>query len=134
MMWTFCRLVPVVKVMPVDRPTRTRRVSVRIKRSQVAKCSVDVPIGLRWPHFISDRPSKHFSIYFVEKKMEWSKEKVISLINLYHDRPILWNCKINKYKNGKTRIDSFVKIAVSFVVAKEEVERKMFNLSFFTAS
>ena len=55
--------------------------------------------------------------------MNWSNEKVISLINLYRDRGVLWNCKLNEYKDRNN-----VEIAVSFGVAKEEVERKIKNL------
>ena len=59
--------------------------------------------------------------------MEWSN-KVISLINLYRDRPVLWNCILNEYKDRNKRHEGFVEIAVSFGVAREEVERKIKNL------
>ncbi|KAJ8929167.1 hypothetical protein NQ314_018170 [Rhamnusium bicolor] len=60
--------------------------------------------------------------------MEWSNEKVMSLIDLYRDRPVLWNCRLKEYKDRNKRHDAFVEIAVSFGGGKEEVERKLKNL------
>lgn len=60
--------------------------------------------------------------------MEWSSKKVLSLIEMYRRRPVLWNCKLKEYKDRKKRRDAFVEIALSFGVEKEEIERKLKNL------
>lgn len=60
--------------------------------------------------------------------MQWSNEKVLTLINLYHSRPILWDCKLKKYKDHNKIHDAFTEIAASFGVEKEEIERKLKNL------
>lgn len=60
--------------------------------------------------------------------MEWSNEKVLTLIELYRSRPILWDCKLRGYKDRKKRHDAFIEIAVSFGIEKDEIERKLKNL------
>lgn len=50
------------------------------------------------------------------------------LIDLYRDQPVLWNCTLKEYKGKNKRHNVFVEIAMSFGMAKEEVEREMKNL------
>lgn len=65
--------------------------------------------------------------------MEWTSEQVIQLLNMYHQRPILWDCRLRDYKDRNKRHDALVEIAVSFGLVKDEVERKIKNLvSHFT--
>jgi len=61
--------------------------------------------------------------------MEWSQDKTLELIELYRLRPILWNCKLNDYKNRNKRQDTFNEIATLMNIDKDEVERKIKNLS-----
>lgn len=56
-------------------------------------------------------------------------EKVINLINISPDHPVLWDCHLNDYKDGTKKMNSLMEIAVSFEVEKEEVERKIKNLA-----
>jgi len=60
--------------------------------------------------------------------MEWPNEKVLTLIELYRSRPVLWDCKLKDYKDRNKRHDAFIEIAVSFGVEKDEIERKLKNL------
>lgn len=61
--------------------------------------------------------------------MEWSSnEKVLSLIELYRRRPVLWNCKLKEYKDRDKRHDAVVEISESFGIEKDEIERKLKNL------
>lgn len=60
--------------------------------------------------------------------MEWTNAKVCDLINLYRDRPVLWDCRLKEYKDRNKKLDALLEIAVSFGVDKEEVERKIKNL------
>jgi hypothetical protein len=61
-------------------------------------------------------------------KMESTNDKVISLIELYRNRPVLWDCRLKEYKDRNKRYDTLVEIAVSFGVGEGEVERKLKNL------
>lgn len=58
------------------------------------------------------------------KKMEWKKEDVLKLIQMYHDRPVLWNQMLPQHKEKNARHDSLMEIAVSLGLGKEEVEKK----------
>jgi hypothetical protein len=60
--------------------------------------------------------------------MEWTNDKVVSLIELYRNRPVLWDCRLKAYKGRNKRHDALMGIAVSFGVREEEVERKLKNL------
>ncbi|GFG39776.1 hypothetical protein Cfor_04916 [Coptotermes formosanus] len=60
--------------------------------------------------------------------MEWTNDKVISLIELYRNRPVLWDCRLKQYKERNKRHDALMEIAVSFGVGEEEIERKLKNL------
>ncbi|KAG5872987.1 hypothetical protein JTB14_025353 [Gonioctena quinquepunctata] len=43
--------------------------------------------------------------------MEWTNEKVINLINLYWDRPVLWDCRLKDYKDRNKKMDALLEIA-----------------------
>ena len=60
--------------------------------------------------------------------MEWTNDKVINLIYLYRDRPVLWDCRLKEYKDRNKRMDALLEIAFSFGVEKGEIERKIKNL------
>jgi hypothetical protein len=61
-------------------------------------------------------------------RMEWTNDKVISLIELYRNRPVLWDCRLKEYKDRNKRHDALMEIAVSFGVREEEIDRKLKNL------
>jgi hypothetical protein len=54
--------------------------------------------------------------------MECTNDKVISLIELYRNWPVLWDCRLKAYKDRNKRHDALMEIAVSFGVGEEEVE------------
>jgi len=60
--------------------------------------------------------------------MEWTNEKVLSLIDLYRDRPVLWDCRLKQYRNRNKRMDALLEISGRLRVEKEEIERKIKNL------
>lgn len=66
--------------------------------------------------------SKRRSKLFV-KKIERSNKNIMSLIDLYRNRPALWDWKLKEYKDCNKIHDAFVKIAISFGVAEENVEK-----------
>ncbi|KAJ8949616.1 hypothetical protein NQ318_007378 [Aromia moschata] len=53
--------------------------------------------------------------------MEWKNDKVLNLIELYRNRPVLWDCQIKK-------IDALTEIAVILQIQRDEIERKIKNL------
>lgn len=61
--------------------------------------------------------------------MEWSQDKTLQLIESYRLHPVLWNCKLSDYKHRDKRHDAWNEIANSLNVDKDEVERKIKNLS-----
>ncbi len=60
--------------------------------------------------------------------MEWSNELVFTLIEMYRNRPNLWDCKLKEYKDKNKRHDALMEIANHFKVEKSEIERKLKNL------
>ena len=60
--------------------------------------------------------------------MEWTNDKVVNLIDLYRNRPVLWDCRLKEYKDRNKRMDALLEIAFSFGVEKGEIERKIKNL------
>ncbi|XP_069673312.1 uncharacterized protein [Periplaneta americana] len=60
--------------------------------------------------------------------MEWTNDKAMSLIELYRDRPVLWDSRLKGYKDRNKRHNALMEIANSLGVGKEEVERKLKNL------
>lgn len=60
--------------------------------------------------------------------MEWCKDDVLTLIQMYKDRENLWNCATNEYRNKNNRHDALTEIADHFETTKFEVERKLKNI------
>lgn len=59
----------------------------------------------------------------------WSHERCERLINMYRELPNLWNPKHKDYKHRDKRQDSLTYIGEQFGVSKEEIERKLKNLT-----
>ena len=60
--------------------------------------------------------------------MEWSKESVCHLIDLYHEKQILWDQTQPEYKNKFKKNDAWCEISKILNTEKLEVEKKMKNL------
>ncbi|KAF5293220.1 hypothetical protein FQA39_LY13688 [Lamprigera yunnana] len=60
--------------------------------------------------------------------MEWTNAKVCELIELYRDRPVLWDCRLKEYKDRNKKQDALQEIADTFVVDKQVVEKKIKNV------
>ncbi|XP_053618252.1 uncharacterized protein LOC128679819 [Plodia interpunctella] len=61
--------------------------------------------------------------------MEWDDEKYLTLINLYHEKEVLWNPKHPDHKSRPKRFDSLNEIANHFKTNVSEIERKIKNLT-----
>uniref|UniRef100_A0A6P7HC60 Uncharacterized protein LOC114348966 n=1 Tax=Diabrotica virgifera virgifera TaxID=50390 RepID=A0A6P7HC60_DIAVI len=57
--------------------------------------------------------------------MEWNEENTQNLLEMYHERPVLWNSRLADYKDRNKRRDALLEISVSFGVEKEEIEKKI---------
>lgn len=55
---------------------------------------------------------------------EWSEDKMIRLIELIRDRPLIWNAESEDYKKRHKRTSAFGEVADCIGVQREEVERK----------
>ncbi|XP_018568535.1 uncharacterized protein LOC108908865 [Anoplophora glabripennis] len=62
------------------------------------------------------------------KMTEWTNKKVFHLIEMYRDRPALWDNKHEHYKDKAKRQEEMRKIAAYLGESKEEIERKVKNL------
>lgn len=62
------------------------------------------------------------------KMAEWSNKKVFRLIQMYRDRPALWDSKHENFKDKAKRHEEMRKIALCLGESKEEVDRKVKNL------
>ncbi|KAG8332140.1 uncharacterized protein LOC124372360 [Homalodisca vitripennis] len=60
--------------------------------------------------------------------MEWTNDKVCQLIELYRDKPVLWDCRLKGYKDRNKKQDALQEIADVFGVDKAVVEKKIKNL------
>ncbi|KAF5299150.1 hypothetical protein FQA39_LY02323 [Lamprigera yunnana] len=60
--------------------------------------------------------------------MEWTNAKVCELIELYRDRPVLWDCRLKEYKDRNKKQDALQEIADTFGVDKQVVEKKIKNV------
>lgn len=60
--------------------------------------------------------------------MELTKEKICQLIDLYYERPILWDQTQSNYKNKYKKNDAWSEISEVMGVEKVEIEKKMKNL------
>ncbi|KAJ8720995.1 hypothetical protein PYW08_006460 [Mythimna loreyi] len=73
------------------------------------------------------RPIVTAGIFFYD--MEWDDEKCLTLINLYHEKEVLWNPKHPNHKSRPKRFDSLNEIANHFNTNVSEIERKIKNLT-----
>lgn len=62
-------------------------------------------------------------------EMEWSKEQVIMLIELFRERPVLWNQTIPEFKDRNKKNYTWNEIAMEMKVSKMEVQPKMRKLT-----
>jgi len=60
--------------------------------------------------------------------MSLNCEQTLMFIDMYRERPILWDCNQIDYKNKIKRHDKLMEIAVSFGIDKLEVEKKIKNV------
>lgn len=61
-------------------------------------------------------------------EMEWTNDQVISLIELFRERPVLWNQTISEFKNKNLKNYAWNEISQEMKVSKSEVQSKMRNL------
>jgi hypothetical protein len=54
------------------------------------------------------------------KKKEWLKTEIDELIDLYHNKPVLWNVKDKAYRDRITKRDALVEMAEIFATSAEE--------------
>lgn len=60
--------------------------------------------------------------------MEWPYDKVLQLIALFQQRPLLWDTQCDAYKDRQKRHEVTLELAARFNVEKDEIERKLKNL------
>ncbi len=60
--------------------------------------------------------------------MEWCKDDVLTLIEMYKERENLWNCTSNEYKNKNKRHDALMETALRFKTTKSEIGRELKNI------
>lgn len=60
--------------------------------------------------------------------MEWDKENVCLLIDLYREKPVLWDPTNPDYKNRNRKHDAWGAIAATMDMSRDEVEGKMRKL------
>ena len=65
------------------------------------------------------------SIWLWFRAIEWTDANVLALIELYRNRPILWNCQLEDYKNKNFRHDALLEIASHLGVEKGKAENKI---------
>lgn len=64
----------------------------------------------------------------MESVTEWSYDKVLQLIALFQQRPMLWDTRCITYKDRQKRHEVTLELAARFNVEKDEIERKLKNL------
>ncbi|KAL6265630.1 hypothetical protein P5V15_002424 [Pogonomyrmex californicus] len=64
----------------------------------------------------------------MESATEWPYDKVLQLIALFQQRPMLWDIRCDAYKDRQKRQEVTVELATYFNVEKDEIERKLKNL------
>ncbi|KAG5868838.1 hypothetical protein JTB14_033277 [Gonioctena quinquepunctata] len=60
--------------------------------------------------------------------MEWSRENVCKLIELFREKSILWDATERYHKNKQKKYDAWGEIAAQFDIDRGEVENKMKSL------
>ncbi|KAL4704559.1 hypothetical protein ACJJTC_012276 [Scirpophaga incertulas] len=58
----------------------------------------------------------------------WSNENVITLIELFQERQVLWNTQMDEYKDRNKKHDAWMQIAAEFNLDKQAIEKKMRSL------
>jgi len=58
-------------------------------------------------------------------KKEWLKSEIDQLINMYHNKPELWDVKSKVYKDRVKKRDALDEIATIFETTVEEITRKI---------
>ncbi|KAL4720031.1 hypothetical protein ACJJTC_014225 [Scirpophaga incertulas] len=58
----------------------------------------------------------------------WSNENVITLIELFQERQVLWNPQMDEYKDRNKKHDAWMQIAAEFNLDKQAIEKKMRSL------
>ena len=61
----------------------------------------------------------------VKWTMEWTKEQVIILIELYEAHPVLWDPTDPSYKNKVKKVDAWKSISAALSKKRAEVEKKL---------
>lgn len=64
----------------------------------------------------------------MESVTEWPYDKVLRLIALFQQRPMLWDTRCDAYKDRQKRHEITLELAARFNVEKDEIERKLKNL------
>lgn len=65
-------------------------------------------------------------IYILE--MEWTSQKVLELLDLYHKQPLLWNSTLKKRKDEEERFKMYENIANELGCSPDVVKSKIDNL------
>lgn len=68
------------------------------------------------------------SVAIMEIAAEWPYDKVLQLIALFQQRPMLWDTRCEDYKDRQKRREATVELAAHFHVERNEIERKLKNL------
>ncbi|XP_071573313.1 uncharacterized protein [Temnothorax nylanderi] len=64
----------------------------------------------------------------MESATEWPYDKVLQLIALFQQRPMLWDTQCDAYKDRQKRHEVTLELAARLNVEKDEIERKLKNL------
>ncbi|XP_011870220.1 PREDICTED: uncharacterized protein LOC105563327 [Vollenhovia emeryi] len=70
----------------------------------------------------------HGSVAIMESVTEWPYDKVLQLIALFQQRPLLWDSQCEAYKDRQKRHEATLELAAHFNVERDEIERKLKNL------
>ncbi|KAK9685271.1 Alcohol dehydrogenase transcription factor Myb/SANT-like [Popillia japonica] len=62
------------------------------------------------------------------EKREWLKNEIDELINMYHNKPELWDVTSKGYKDRVKKRDALSDIAEKFETTVEEITRKIHKL------
>lgn len=61
-------------------------------------------------------------------EVEWTNDQVITLIELFREKPVLWNQALSDFKNKNLKNYAWNEISQEIKVNKPEVQSKMRNL------
>lgn len=68
------------------------------------------------------------NLHCISLKVEWSRQQIVDLIDMYETEDCLWNVRSRDYKNSLKKHDALLKIANAFARNKECVEKKLRSL------